>query len=103
MSSYAVIETGGKQYRVEQGTVLDVEKLSVEVGQEVEIDRVLAFSDGSSVQIGSPLLDGVSVTAKVVDHHRGKKLISFKKKRRQGYRRKMGHRQDLTRIEITAL
>lgn len=103
MTAYAIIETGGKQYRVEQGNVLAVEKLDAEEGKEVTLDRVLAISDGESTQIGSPIVDGASVTAKVVEHFRGKKVVSFKKKRRKGYKRKMGHRQDQTRIEIVRI
>lgn len=103
MAAYAIIETGGKQYRVEEGNILDVERLEEEAGSEVEIGRVLAVSDGSALNVGSPLVDGSAVTAKVVEHLRGKKVVSFKKKRRKGYTRKKGHRQELTRIEITKI
>ena len=103
MSASAVIETGGKQYRVEPGNTLEVEKLDAEVGSNVELDRVLALSNGKTLQIGTPTVESASVKAKVLDHFRGKKLINFKKKRRKGYKRKIGHRQSLTKIEITQI
>src|SRR5210317_717086 len=99
MEAYAVIETGGKQYRVQQGDVLDVELLKVEAGSSVEFD-VLAFSNGSELSIGTPVVSGAKVRASVVEDLRGKKIYSFKKKRRKGYRRKIGHRQDLTKIKV---
>jgi len=99
MEAYAVIETGGKQYRVQKGDVLDVELLGEEAGSAVEFDA-LAVSDGSELSIGTPLVDGVKVKASVVEDLRGKKIYSFKKKRRKGYRRKIGHRQDLTKIKV---
>jgi large subunit ribosomal protein L21 len=103
MEQYAVIETGGKQYRVVAGSVLDVERLETEAGKEVVIDKILALSDGSNLTVGSPVLPGARLTAKVVKHYRGTKVISFKKRRRKGYERKQGHRQELTRIEIVDL
>jgi len=99
MEAYAVIETGGKQYRVQQGDVLDVELLKVEAGSSVEFD-VLAVSNGSELSIGTPVVAGAKVKASVVEDLRGKKIFSFKKKRRKGYRRKIGHRQDLTKIKV---
>jgi large subunit ribosomal protein L21 len=99
MEAYAVIETGGKQYRVQQGDVLDVELLKVEAGSSVEFD-VLAVSNGSELSIGTPVVSGAKVKASVVEDLRGKKIYSFKKKRRKGYRRKIGHRQDLTKIKV---
>jgi len=99
MEAYAVIETGGKQYRVQQGDVLDVELLKVEAGSSVEFD-VLAVSNGSELSIGTPVVAGAKVKASVVEDLRGKKIYSFKKKRRKGYRRKIGHRQDLTKIKV---
>lgn len=103
MDAYAVIETGGKQYRVKQDDVFEVEKLNAEVGATVELDTVLAVSDGSELKVGTPVLEGASVSSKVLDHKRGDKVISFKKKRRKGYSRKVGHRQDLTVIQIEAI
>lgn len=99
MEAYAVIETGGKQYRVQQGDVLDVELLKVDAGSSVEFD-VLAVSNGSELSIGTPVVAGAKVKASVVEDLRGKKIYSFKKKRRKGYRRKIGHRQDLTKIKV---
>jgi large subunit ribosomal protein L21 len=99
MEAYAVIETGGKQYRVQQGDVLDVELLGAEAGSNVEFD-VLAVSNGSELSIGTPVVDGAKVKVSVVEDLRGKKIYSFKKKRRKGYRRKIGHRQDLTKIKV---
>lgn len=100
MEAYAVIETGGKQYRVKQGDVLDIELIDTDEGSKLEFDA-LAVSNGNELTIGSPIVDGAKVSAIVVnDHFRGKKLYSFKKKRRKGYRRKIGHRQELTKIKV---
>jgi large subunit ribosomal protein L21 len=85
------------------GNQLDVEKLPAEVGAEVEIAEVLMVSDDNGVQVGSPTVAGARVTATVVDHHRGEKIIVFKYKPKKRYRRKMGHRQDLTRLSITGI
>ena len=103
MEAYAVIETGGKQYRVTAGATLHVERLADEAGASVQFDRVLALSDGSQLTVGTPAIDGAAVSAEVVEHLRGPKVFSFKKKRRKGYKRKVGHRQELTRIRITSL
>ncbi len=103
MEAYAVIETGGKQYRVQQDTVLSVETLGCEAGQTVEFDRVLAVSDGSELTVGTPVVDGAKVTASVLENHRGRKVTVFKKKRRKGYRKKQGHRQGLTKIKIDSI
>jgi len=103
METYAVIETGGKQYRVEQGTVLDIERLETEAGDTVDFDRVLAVSDGSELSVGTPVLEGAKVTAQVVENLRGEKITVFKKKRRKGYRKKIGHRQELTKVKIEAI
>lgn len=103
MEAYAVIETGGKQYRVEKGSVLDVELLQAEPGTEVELDRVLAVSDGSTLTVGTPTVDGATVKISVVDEHRGPKTVSFKKKKRKGYTRKVGHRQELMKIRVEAI
>jgi len=97
---YAVIETGGKQYRVNQGDVIKVEKLAVEVGQKVDFDRVLLVGEGSDVKVGSPLVEGASVAGTVVEQDRHRKIIVFKMKRRKNYRRKQGHRQDYTGVLI---
>ena len=102
MEAYAVIETGGKQYRVQQGDVFDVELLDVEEGANIEFDT-LAVSDGSELTIGAPVVSGAKVTVSVVENLRGKKIYSFKKKRRKGYRRKIGHRQELTKIKVESI
>ena len=99
---HAVIQTGGKQYRVQPGDELEIEKLSdVEKGGEVVFDHVLAVGDGDDLKIGRPTVDGATVKASVVTHGRGKKVMVFKKKRRKGYQVKRGHRQPFTRIRIT--
>ncbi len=103
MEAYAVIETGGKQYRVEKESVLDVELLGVEEGQTVEFDQVLATSDGSELTIGTPVVESAKVTATVVENFRDKKIYAFKKKRRKGYRKKKGHRQGLTKLKIESI
>ena len=102
MEAYAVIETGGKQYRVQQGDQLDVELLVGDAGASLEFEA-LAVSDGTALTVGTPVVEGAKVTASVVEHFRGKKLYSFKKKRRKGYRRKIGHRQELTKIQVDAI
>jgi len=98
---YAVVKTGGKQYRVAKDDVILVEKLAADVGDEIQLDDVMMVDDGKDPKIGAPLIDGAAVKAKVVDQTRGKKIIVFKKKRRHNYRRKNGHRQDLTVLRIT--
>lgn len=101
MEVYAVIETGGKQYRVQKGDVLNVELLDAEPGATVALDQVLAVSDGTALSVGAPMLVGAAVKAEVVETLRGPKLVAFKKKRRKGYKRKVGHRQELMKVKIT--
>ena len=98
---YAVIKTGGKQYRVEKDAVLQLEKLPGEAGDSLTFDQVLLLGDGESTKVGSPTLEGAQVTAEVLEQTRGPKIVVFKKKRRKNYRRKNGHRQDLTVVRIT--
>ena len=98
--SYAIIKTGGKQYKVSEGTSIDVEKLNVEVGSDTIFEDVLMFSDGSDVKVGNPTIDGAKVTAEVVDQYRAKKVTAFKFKRRKGFHKTKGHRQHLTRLTI---
>ena len=100
MEAYAVVETGGKQYRVKAGDTLQVEKLEGTSGDKLELTDVLAVSDGNELKIGTPAVEGASVTATVVDQIRGPKVINFKKKRRKGYSRKVGHRQELTVLKV---
>jgi large subunit ribosomal protein L21 len=100
---YAVIRTGGKQYRVAPEDVLDIEKIPGEAGEIVEFADVLMIAGEGEPQIGAPLVSGATVAAELVEHHRGEKIIIFKKRRRQNYRRKRGHRQDLTTVRITEI
>lgn len=97
---YAIIETGGKQYRVQEGEVLFVEKLTAEEGEAVVFDKVLAVSSEDDFTVGSPVVKGASVNAKVLGHGKDKKIIVFKYKPKKGYRRKQGHRQPYTRVQI---
>ena len=101
---FAVIETGGKQYKVAKNQVIKVEKLpDAEAGSIIVFDQVLAFSDGKAVKIGTPVLEGTQVSATVIEHARDDKIIVFKKKRRHNYRRKIGHRQDITWLRIAEI
>ena len=101
---YAVVATGGKQYRVSPGDRIEVEKLAGEVGQTIALDHVMMIGgEGQAVAIGTPRLDEAWVEAQIVDQKRGKKIIVFKHKRRKGYRRKQGHRQSLTALKITGI
>ena len=98
---YAVVKTGGKQYRVAKDDVIIVEKLAADAGSALELDEVLILDDGKETVVGTPLVDGARVAATVLDQTRGDKIIVFKKKRRKDYKRKKGHRQDLTVLRIT--
>jgi large subunit ribosomal protein L21 len=100
---YAVVATGGKQYKVQQGDVLRVEKLAGDIGSEVAFEQVLLFSDGENVQIGQPVLDGVVVKGHIIEQGKSKKILVFKYKRRKRYRRKQGHRQPYTAVKIDAI
>jgi len=97
---FAVIETGGKQYKVVKGLVLKIEKIDGEKGAQVKLDKVLAFG-GDHPQVGTPYIEGATVTFEVLDQIRGKKVLVFKKRRRQNYRRTHGHRQDLTVLRVS--
>lgn len=97
---YAVLETGSKQYRVSPGDQFAVERLPVEAGQPVTFDRVLLVNREGQLSVGSPTVAGASVEADVVEHKRGEKLIVWKMKRRKGYQRKQGHRQELTVVKV---
>lgn len=102
MSAYAVIETGGKQYKVSEGDVLTIERLEAEVGGNVTFDKVLAVAGDAGLSVGEAA-GTTAVQAEVLEHFRGPKLIAFKKKRRKGYKRRVGHRQELTKVKITGL
>ena len=97
---YAVVKTGGKQYRVARNDVIIVERLATEAGADIELDQVLLLNDGKNTMIGTPLVEGARVAATVLDRSRADKIIVFKKKRRKGYRRTQGHRSILTRIRV---
>jgi large subunit ribosomal protein L21 len=103
MEPYAVVETGGKQYRVSKGDALAVELLEGEAGQSLELASILAVSDGNELKIGTPYLTGAKVVAEIVKHQKAPKVVAFKKKRRKGYKRKVGHRQPQTMIRVTAI
>jgi large subunit ribosomal protein L21 len=100
--AYAIIQSGGKQFRVAQGEVVRLPSIAAQVGDSVELD-VLAKGDAQSIDIGSPIVDGARVTAKVIEHGRGQKVIVFKKKRRKQYKKKHGHRQDFTAVQIESI
>jgi len=99
---YAVIQTGGKQYRVSPGDVIYIEKLALAEGEEVAFDVLMVSRDGD-VLVGTPLVEGVQATGKVLAHGRGKKIVVYKFKAKKNYRRKQGHRQPFTKVEITAI
>lgn len=103
LSPYAVVETGGKQYRVSVGDRLTIERLAEEAGSEITLDRVLMLGGDGSTRIGTPIVEGATVSATVDEHKRGDKIVVFKYKAKKGYRRKMGHRQELTRVTITGI
>lgn len=100
---YAVLETGSKQYRVAAGDTVEIERVNAEVGQPFTFDRVLLVSGDGKVSVGNPGIENASVVADVVEHKRGPKKIAFKMKRRKGYHRTVGHRQELTVVRITEI
>jgi large subunit ribosomal protein L21 len=101
--SYAIIQTGGKQYRVTEGDILDVEKLPLEPGQSTTFTNILMVADGEEIKVGAPFVDKASVNAEVVDQWKGEKVIAFKFRRRKGYHRTVGHRRQLTKLKITSI
>jgi large subunit ribosomal protein L21 len=100
---YAVIKTGGKQYKVSAGEKLKIESIPAEVGSQIELDQVLLVADGDKVTTGTPLVSGAVVKATVVSHGRGEKISIFKLRRRKHYRKTLGHRQNYTEIEINGI
>ena len=100
---YAVIATGGKQYKVEEGETVKVEKLPGEIGDKVSFDNVLMFSDGEAVKIGQPVVEDVAVRGHIVEQGKAKKIIVFKYKRRKKFRKTQGHRQQYTAIKIESI
>lgn len=100
---YAVLKTGGKQYRVEEGDIIKIEKVEGEVGQSVELEEVLLIGNSQEAKIGQPLVPDAKVLADIIDQGKSKKIIVFKSKRRKGYRKKQGHRQLFTSIKINKI
>jgi large subunit ribosomal protein L21 len=100
---FAIVEAGGKQFRVEQGLRFKAPKMDVDAGTEVTLDKVLLVHTETGLAIGQPVVEGVRVRCQVLEHGRDKKIIVFKKKRRKGYAKKQGHRQDFTLVEVTAI
>mgnify|MGYP000188682147 CR=1 FL=1 len=100
---YAVVNSGGKQYKVEEGQILRVEKIPGDVGENVSFDKVLLFSDGENLTIGQPHLDNVEVSGHIVEQGKNKKIIVFKYKKRKRYRKKQGHRQQYTAVKIDSI
>jgi large subunit ribosomal protein L21 len=104
MEAYAVVETGGKQYRVTTGDTFEIERLAApESGADVELSTVLAISDGNELKIGTPYVDGAKVVLTIVEDTLGEKVVNFKKRRRKGYARKVGHRQKLTKVTVKSI
>lgn len=97
---YAVIETGGKQYRVSSGEKLKVEQLAADIGSQITIDKVLMVADGDKISIGKPLVNGAKVQATVINHGRGEKVKIFKLRRRKHFKKQQGHRQNFTEIQV---
>ena len=97
---YAIVESGGKQYKAVPGTTIEVDRLQVEEGSQLDLDQVLLVSDGEDVKVGTPTIAGATVKTTVVEHFKGRKIIVFKYKTRERYRRKQGHRQQYTRLQI---
>ncbi|NLK98206.1 50S ribosomal protein L21 [Defluviitalea saccharophila] len=100
---YAIIETGGKQYRVQEGDVIYVEKLGAAAGEKITFDKVLAVSKEDSLSVGAPFVNNASVSASVVEEGKGKKIIVYKYKPKKGYHKKHGHRQPYTKVKIEAI
>ena len=100
---YAIIETGGKQYKVSEGDVIYIEKLDVEEGAEITFDKVLMAGEGDAVKVGTPVVEGATVAAKALKNGKAKKVVVFKMKRKKNERTKKGHRQPYTKIEITKI
>ena len=103
MASYAIIKTGGKQYRVTEGDKVDVEFLDLAEGDSTTLSEVLLVNDGSEISFGTPFIEGATVTAEVVSQHRAKKVVAFKFRRRKGYHKTRGHRRQLTRLAIKSI
>ena len=103
MEAYAVLETGGKQYRVVAGETIEIERLDADVGATVELASVMAVSDGTTLKIGAPYVEGAKVVLTIVGHKLGEKVVNFKMKRRKNYRRTKGHRQEITVATVKSI
>lgn len=101
--AYAIIRSGDKQFRVEEGATVRVPLLDKQVGEAIELEALVVGGDGGEVKIGAPVVDGAKIAATVVDHGRGEKIIVFKKKRRKQYKRTRGHRQDYTTVKVDSI
>ncbi len=100
---FAVVETGGKQYKIQEGDILFVEKLEVNENEEIMLDKVLAYSDHDGIQVGTPLLNGITVKANIVKHGKSKKIYVFRYKAKKNEKKKLGHRQPYTKLQITSI
>ena len=100
---YAVIETGGKQYRVQEGDIITIEKLNAAVGDVVTFDKVLVLGEGKDIKVGAPYVEGAAVTASVIGDGKGKKVVVYKYKPKKGFHKKRGHRQPFTKLQIKSL
>ncbi len=100
---YAIVDSGGKQYKVEEGEIFRIEKIQGDIGAPVSFDKVLMFSDGDTVKAGRPFVENIAVTGHIVEQNKAKKVLVFKFKRRKGYRRKQGHRQTYTAVKIDSI
>ena len=100
---YAIVATGGKQYRVREGQVINVEKLGAEAGADVVLEKVLLVGEGDDVKIGTPYVEDAAINCQVLENKRDRKIIVFKHKRRKDYRKKAGHRQEYTRLKVTSI
>jgi len=101
--AYAIFKTGGKQYRVQEGDTISVDKLPVSADDEINFSEVLLVNDGSATKVGAPVVEGAGVTAKVIEQHRGKKGVAFKFKRRKGFHKTIGFRHHLPKLQITGI
>jgi large subunit ribosomal protein L21 len=101
--SYAIIKAGGKQFRVSQGDTIAINRLTAEAGATTQFDQVLCHGEGKDLTVGSPTIPGAVVEGQVIEHFRGEKVVAFKYRRRKGYSRKVGHRQELSRVKITGI
>jgi large subunit ribosomal protein L21 len=101
---HAVIVTGGKQYRVKANEIIEIESIKGDIGEKIEFSKVLAIiGESKDIKVGSPVVEGAKVEGEIINHFRGEKVVAFKMKRRKGYRRKVGHRQNLTKVKISSI